>query len=67
MENINIDYEVPRYILEEIEEYIEETEKGRCRVMKWENIRGLMRLAIVNDRLTEEQAQILQSKYYKEN
>lgn len=67
MKNINIDYEVPKYILEEIEEYTQETKEGRCRVMKWENIKGLMRLAIINNRLTKEQVQILENKYYIED
>ena len=41
--------------------------EGRCRCMKWENIRSLLRLAVVNNRLTEKQAQYLEEKYCREN
>jgi len=38
---INPDFDIPHYIFDEIVEYIEQTAQGRCRCMKWENIRSL--------------------------
>lgn len=66
MEQINKDFDIPHYIFEEITEYIEETAQGKCRCMKWENIRRLLRLAVVNGRLTERQADFLEKKYTRE-
>lgn len=54
MEQINEEFNVPHYIFEEIIEYVELTAKGYCKCMKWENIRYLLRLAVVNNRLTEQ-------------
>ncbi len=34
--------------------------------MKWENIRALLRLAVVNDRLTEQQAEFLEKQFCRE-
>lgn len=51
---INKEFYVPYYIFEEIVDYVELTAKGYSKCMKWENIRSLLRLAVVNDRLTEE-------------
>ena len=56
-----------KYKIDEIIEYVEQTAQGRCRCMKWENIRSLLRLAVVNNRLTEKQAQYLEEKYCREN
>lgn len=47
---------VPYYILEEIIEYVELTKKGYSKCMKWQNIRALLRLAVINNRLTKRQA-----------
>ena len=47
MEQINEEFNVPYYIFEEIIEYVELTAKGYCKCMKWENIRALLRLAVV--------------------
>lgn len=63
---INPDFDIPHYIFEEIVEYIEQTAEGRCRCMKWENIRSLLRCAIRNKRLTERQAEHLEKKYCRE-
>lgn len=57
---------VPDYIAEEILEYIEQTAQGRCRCMKWENIKALLRLAIVSGRITEEQANFIEKKFSRE-
>lgn len=67
MEQQNKDFSVPYYIFEEITEYIELTAKGYCKCMKWENIRALLRLAVVNNNITEEQAKFLEKEFYREN
>lgn len=55
MEKINSDFNIPYYIVEEIVDYIELTNQGYCKSMKWENIKALLRLAKVNDKLSNEQ------------
>ena len=66
MNTINEEFNIPYYIFEEITEYIELTAKGRCKCMKWENIKALLRLAIVNGRITKEQADFLKDEYCRE-
>lgn len=66
MEKPTENFIVPDYIAEEILEYIEQTAQGRCRCMKWENIRALLRLAIINGRITKEQAIFLEKKFSRE-
>lgn len=56
MEKLNKEFNVPYYILEEIIEYVELTAKGYSKCMKWQNIRALLRLAVINNRLTKRQA-----------
>ncbi len=63
MEKINEEFNVPYYIFEEIIEYVELTAKGYSKCMKWENIRALLRLAVVNERLTEQQAEFLEKEF----
>ncbi len=63
---INIDFDIPYYIFEEIVEYIEQTAQGKCRCSKWENIKSLLSLAVVNGRMTREQADSLIEKYNRE-
>ena len=65
MEQINEEFNVPYYIFEEIIEYVELTAKGYCKCMKWENIRVLLRLAVVNNKLTEQQAEFLEKEFYR--
>ncbi len=65
-EKINPEVNIPYYIFEEIVEYIEQTAQGRCRTMKWENIKSLLRLAVANERLTEQQADFLIETYSRE-
>lgn len=67
MEQTNKDFSVPYYIVEGIVDYVELTAKGYSKCMKWENIKALLRLAVVNNRLTNEQAQFLEWKLYKES
>lgn len=66
MEKLNIDFNIPYYIVEEIVDYIELTNKGYCKTMKWENIKALLRLAKVNNRLSNEQVDFLIKKYNRE-
>ena len=60
------DFEIPYYITEEITEYIEQTESGKCKCMKWENIKMLLRMAVINKRITNEQSKIIEMKYCRE-
>ena len=66
MEKINRDFNVPYYIFEEIVEYVELSEQGHCKCMKWENIKALLRLAKINNRLSNEQVEFIISKYNRE-
>lgn len=66
MEKINKDFNVPYYIFEEILEYIELTAKGHCKSMKWNNIKSLINLAVINNRLTKEQAEYLKKTFYRD-
>ena len=66
MEQINKEFNVPYYIFEEITDYIELTAKGYSKCMKWENIKSLLKLAQVNNRLTQEQVDFLVEKYCRE-
>ena len=66
MEQINKDFTVPFYIVDELIFYIEETAKGHCKISKWNNIKSLLRLAQVNDRLTEQQVEHIINAYCRE-
>ncbi len=66
MEQINKEFDVPYYIFEEIVNYIELTAHEKNKSMKWENIKMLLGLAKVNDRLTSEQVEFLINKYNRE-
>lgn len=59
MEQINKDFSVPFYIFEEVIEYIELTAKNHSKCMKWENIRSLLNLAQINNRLSEQQVEYI--------
>ena len=60
MEQLNKEFNVPYYIFEEIIDYVKLTAKGYSKCMKWENIKALLRLAVVNKNLTEEQTEFLE-------
>lgn len=66
MEKINKEFNVPFYIFEEIVEYIEQMAQGRCRAMKWKNIKTLLRLAKINNRLTDKQIKYIIDTYCRE-
>ena len=63
MNTINEEFNIPYYIFEEITEYIELTAKGRCKCMKWENIKSLLNLAVINNSLSKQQANFLKEKF----
>lgn len=65
-EKINPEFNIPYYIFEEIVEYVERTAQGRCRCMKWDNISSLLKLAVLRQRLTKEQAESLEKTYCRE-
>ena len=66
MEQLNKEFNVPYYIFEEIIDYVELTAKSYSKYMKWENIRTLLRLAVVNNRLTEQQVKFLEKEFCRE-
>lgn len=45
MEQLNKDFSVPMYIVDELIFYIEETAKGRCKSMKFENIKRTFKVS----------------------
>lgn len=62
MDKINKDFNIPYYIFEEIVDYIELTAQGKCKTMKWENIKSLLNGAKFNNRFTQEQVDFLIEK-----
>lgn len=66
MEKINEDFNIPYYIFEEIVEYVELTAQGHCKCMKWDNIKSLLKLAQVNNRLSEQQVKHIINNYCRE-
>ena len=66
MQKINDEFNIPYYIFEEIVEYVEQTAKGSCKCMKWENIKALLNLAVVNKRITKQQAEYLKKEFCRE-
>lgn len=66
MEKIKEDFSIPYYIFEEIVQYIELTAQGHCKTMKWDNIKSLLRLAQVNNRLSEQQVEFIIDKFNRE-
>lgn len=66
MEKINDEFNIPYYIFEEIVEYVEQTARGKCKCMKWENIKSLLNLAVINKRITRQQAEYLEKEFCRE-
>ena len=66
MEQLNKEFNVPYYIFEEIVDYVELTAKGYSKCMKWENIKSLLKIAVINNKLTKEQAQFLEKEFCRE-
>lgn len=67
MERINEEFNIPYYIFEELIEYVELTAKGYSKTAKWHNIKALLRLAVVNNRISKEQAEFLEKEFCREN
>ncbi len=61
------DFYVPYYITEEILEYTNLSDNGYNKCMKWANIRSLLSLAVLNNRITKQQSQYLIDTYCREN
>ncbi len=61
MNRLNLDFNVPFYIFDEVVEYVKLKANGNDKVMKKENIKALLRLAVVNNRLTKEQLEYIQN------
>ena len=66
MEQLNKEFYIPYYIFEEIVDYVELTAKGYSKCIKWENIKSLLKLAVINNKLTKEQAQFLEKEFNRE-
>ena len=66
MEKLKENFIVPNYISEEILEYIEQIAQGKCKCMKWRNIQALLGLAIINGRITREQADVIENLFCRE-
>ena len=66
MEKLTKNFVVPNYIASEILEYAEQTAQGRCKCMKWRNIQALLGLAIINGRITREQADVIENLFCRE-
>ncbi len=66
MDEMNKDFNMPFYIFEEITEYIELTAQGYCKTTKWNNIKSLLKLAQVNNKLSSKQVNFIIEKYNRE-
>ena len=66
MEIINEDLKIPYYIYEEMQQYTNQTIQGRCKCMKWENIKALLKLTQVNKRLSNQQVEYIIKTYCRE-
>lgn len=66
MKQFKNDFYIPYYIFEEIVEYVELTTKGQCKSMKWENIKSLLNLAVINNSLSKDEADFLKTRFNRE-
>ena len=66
MKKINEEFNVPYYIFEEIVQYIELTAQGHCKTAKRENIKTLLGLAKINNRLSDAQVKYIIDTYCRE-
>ena len=64
--NEDRNFDIPYYVFEEIVSYIEETAKGSSKCIKWSNVKALIRLAILNNRLSKEQGNFLINTFCRE-
>lgn len=66
MSKINTNFDIPYYIFEEIVEYIELKSDGSYKTSKWENILLLLNTAVMNKKLTYEQAEYIKKTFCRE-
>lgn len=66
MKKINTDFNVPYYIFEEIVEYISLKSNGIEKASKLDSIQMLLNTAVVNSRLSYEQAEYIKKTFCKE-
>lgn len=62
-----LNFDVPEYIMDEIKEYTKDVENGKCKCMKWENIKALIGLAVLNNTITKEQGDFIRKQFYIED
>lgn len=63
----NQEFKIPYYIFQEIVEYIELSSSGKNKGTKWENIKSLIGLAVLNNHITRAQGDFLIKTYNREN
>lgn len=66
MSKINNNFNIPYYIFEEIVEYIDLKSDGIEKASKWNNILMLLNTAVMNKKLTYEQAEYIKKTFCKE-
>ena len=66
MDEVNKDFNVPFYIFEEITQYLELNAQGYCKTAKWNNIKSLLKLAQINNKLSSEQVNFIIENYNRE-
>lgn len=66
MIKITKEFSVPYYIFEEIIDYIEMTKEGYCKTMKWENIKSLLKMAVISNKMTIDQCNFIIERYSRE-
>lgn len=66
MSKINNNFNIPYYIFEEIVEYIDLKSDGIEKSSKWDNILMLLNTAVVNKKLSYEQAEYIKKTFCRE-
>ena len=62
-----LEFEIPDYIKQEIDEYITNIKDKKGVSGKWLNIRTLLRVAMVNNKLTYDQVTLIEEKIRSAN
>ena len=62
MNQTTINYDVPQYIIDEVNDYIYDVKNKKNRCMKLENIKSLIGLAVLNKRITRNQVMHILNK-----
>ena len=66
MSKINTNFDIPYYIFEEIVEYIDFKSNGIDKASKWDNILTLLNTAVMNKKLSCEQAEYIKKTFCRE-